>query len=327
MIDDDDGFHPEPIEGVFTDLSRAEMIPPQWIIEGLIPVGLNFWAGPPKSLKSTLLLAAGLTVTGVPHKALPEGMNRLIGPVSSVMAFSAEAKAGELKDIAARGLRAKLPEDSHLYVAEDPWLFRLDEENGLKKLFFWLDELKPRLWWMDPFPDFHEADENSPLEMLRILRPVQKYCVERNIAGVLVQHTRKKGAGGYGQQDEGGYKAADMRGSGAIFGKSDGVLVLTPKGEAGLIEMEATFKRAKGWTRVVQLPVWDGEKEARERLDDESRAVYQLFLKNGEQITLQDIAEQLHFGKKLVVECFEKLARVGMVKKDGKRWKIQKKSK
>src|SRR3990167_3555146 len=137
------------------------------------------------------------------------------------MGFSPEASAGELRHMAEEGLGIDLPEDDGILIADDPWLFQLDDETGVKKLLFWLKRKNVKLAWLDLFAEFHSLEEKDARSMIQIIRPLHRYAKENNISIVFVHHTRKKTGE---DQALATYTAMDLRGSSALFGKMDGVL-------------------------------------------------------------------------------------------------------
>lgn len=313
--DDESLAHPlEPTDGIFKDLGTARMVEPDWIIEGLLPPGLTFMAGPPKSHKSTLTMAMALLVSGHPCRALPPGMSK-VRHAGVCMMFSFEAEAGVLRHMSEIGLRTKVNADESILVADDPWTFRLDDPNGLAQLLFWLKERGPRLCILDPLRDFHSLEEKDSGGMNRMIRPIRQWAIESNSSVLIVHHTRKA------QDKNSSYDVDDMRGSGALFGIADGVLMLTPRAENKLT-MKAIFKRAKGWEQTVALSAYGTEENAYIQLTDEDRMVLTA-LGNGHP-TLADVAIQLHLGKAKVVACMERMHRAGAVKQVNRKWVITK---
>lgn len=318
--DDDDAPPPEPIAGVFTPLAQAVTVPPQWVIRDLIPVGLTVIGAPPKSLKSTFTMAISTLIAGMKTDVLPNGM-RAADTHGTVVGFSAEATAGELRHICEEGLGVDLPDDDSILIADDPWLFQLDDETGLAKLLFWLRELKPKLAFIDPFAEFHSLEEKDAREMIRCLRPLHRHAKENEMAVVVVHHTRKKGD----QEKQGAYTANDLRGSSAIFGKMDGVLIFTPhEDQPGLLTIDAKFKRGRSWKKDIQFAA-HGEKGsgaviATEVIDDVAKSV--LGCLRGGVHRFDDIARQCRIGKKRVVEAVEMLVRVGRVARIGRELQV-----
>lgn len=305
---------PEPIEGVFTPLARAVIVPPQWIIKDLLPVGLTIVGAPPKSLKSTFTMAVSCLIAGMKCNALPPGMDSAdVG--GRVLGLSYEATAGELRHICEVGLGVTVPDDDSILIADDPLLFQLDDEGGVRKLIFWLNEIKPKLAFLDPFAEFHSIDEKDSKEVIKLLRPLHRWAKDNEAAFVVVHHARKKMGG-----DQSDYSATDLRGSGAIYGKADGILVFTPKNQSGLISITATFKRGAGWTREIQFAAYgvkgDGPVRAREVLGDVEKQV--LGIMRGGEFNYDAIRKQLRCGKARVVTAVETLIRCGQLARVGR---------
>jgi hypothetical protein len=305
----------EPIGGVFTPIGKASMVPPDWIVEQLLPPGLTFLAGPPKSMKSTLTMALASLVAGYDCRVLPPFLSvaRHTGPV---MIFSAEATAGELRHMVEVGLRVKIPKgDETILIADDPWAFRLDDDDALDMMQRWVEMIDPRVVIIDPLRDFHEMEEKDSGQMNRLLRPLRQWAVNHDGSVIIVHHTRKPAESANAE-----YSALDMRGTSALFGIADGVLVLSPKKD-GLVTIKATFKRAQGWERTIKMAAYDVE-VASEVLGDVDRNVLKCVeLGAGDVDT---IAEQLHIGRKAVTDCIERLARNGYITKESGTWRTRK---
>ncbi len=311
---------PEPIAGVFTELARASVIPPKWIIKNLIPVGLSVIGAPPKALKSTFMMAVCMLIAGVKTKVLPDDMAS-VDLAGRIMGFSYEASAGELLHMCEEGLGVTVPDDGSIIIADSPWDFQLDDEHGLRDLLFWLDEFKPRLVFIDPLAEAHTLDEKDAREMIRILRPLHRWAKENDAAIVIVHHTRKRGVS---EEVAGAHTAADLRGSSAIFGKMDGVLIFTPHTDTpGLITIDAKFTRGKSWIRNVQFAAYgeSGHKAVvSEVLDDVARMTLKL-LRAG--VSSHDaLASSCGIGKKRLNLALDVLVRLGKVARVGRKLKV-----
>ncbi len=310
----DDHF-PEPIEGIFVDLGEAVAVPPQWVIEDLLPYGLTFLAAPPKSYKSTVTVALALMVSGHKCNALPVFMRQVPQP-GPVVLFSYEATAGELKDIAAKGMGVEPRSDGSILVAENPWTFRLDDTDGLERLLYWLKELRPKLVVLDPLRDFHGLEEKDSGDMNRLLRPLRTWAVENDASMVVVHHTRKPADSANAQ-----YEALDMRGTSALFGIADGVLILSPTANELTVRVKATFKRAAGWDRTVTLSAYGNlGKVSEEELGANDTAV--LGLVKGGTTTAEEMGGQLRMKLTEVLKHLYKLERNNLVRRDNRMWVI-----
>lgn len=244
----------DPIDGVFIDLFSAVREPPEFVIKDLLPVGLTFIGAPPKSGKSTQTLAMALLVAGFKCNALPPFLSE-VPETGRVFMFSAEATAGELLDMVEEGLKVKGEANEGILVADDPFQWRLDDPDGLDRLLHWLRMKRPKLVLIDPLRDFHSLEEKDSGEMNRLLRPLQRYAKEHKAAVVIVHHVRKKQKDDGSGSDDASYSPEDMRGSSALHGIADGVLMVTPLAE-GYVRMRAQFKRAPAWDRTFRVAAY-----------------------------------------------------------------------
>lgn len=241
----------EPIEGTFTDIGRATRRPPRWVIEPVLPEGLVIFAGPPKeSYKSTVVMALACLVTEHPHKALPaDWIRKVDGPV---MMLSHEADAGELRFTVEEGLGVKLRRDESILVADRPEDFRLDEEEGMAELMRWLEARKPILTVIDPLANFHSLEEKDAGQMVKLLAPLRRWAKDEQACVVIVHHTRKL-------DEDRQLRASDVRGSSAMFGLADGLVLLSPTSNDYEIIFDVQPKRGKHFVQTVQLGIWDNK--------------------------------------------------------------------
>jgi hypothetical protein len=307
---------PEPIDGIFVDVARAEIVPPSWIVENMLPPGLTFLAGPPKSMKSTITAALAALVAEYSCDALPENLSvtHRHGPV---LWLSAEALAGEIRHMMETGLGiGRMEPREAILVAETPWEFRLDDRDALDKLLSWLKRRDPRLVIIDPLRDFHHLEERDAGGMNRLLRPIRQWAVEHDSAVMIVHHTKKLSD----DLRDSNYSAQDMRGTTALFGIADGVLMLTPKKD-GIIHVSATFKRAKGWEKEITLQAY-GSTPAVDKLSNLEAQV--AILMASDVTDLREISERLHVGLDAVYGAVGRLSQQKQqaveAAKKGKSW-------
>lgn len=247
MNDEHDTPNPD-MQGVFVDLAAAELEPPRWVVRNVLPVGLHVLVGPPKSQKSTVTLALAALVAGFDCHALPFFMSQVEKP-GPVLLFSYEALAGEIKYIIERDMNTPVHAGS-IWVVDDPWLWRLDDKDGMRRLLKWLDVLDPRVLILDTFRHTHDLREDDSGEMHRMLRPLRAWAIKTDSSVVLVHHTRKMSGDDIREGRD--YTANDARGSSAVFGLCDGMTVFSPKND-GSVVLDATFKRGASWNRRVKF--------------------------------------------------------------------------
>lgn len=309
--------HEDPLEpqskDIFSDLGEARRIEPQWVIENLLPVGLTIIGAPPKEGKSVLAMVCAASVAGLHPRVLPEDL-RHVPEEGKVLCFSYEASAGELKVMMEDGVHVQVPADGRILVVDDPWAWRLDDEMNMPVLFDILSKQQPKLVIMDTFRDMHDLEEKDSGAMVRLLRPLREWAVRWGAALMLVHHTVKV------SDDVTQFDPKHLRGSGAIYGKADGIIMMTRRAD-GKYFIKTVFKRARGWERTLQLALYD-VREGGEPLVENDVLVLKGLTAGA---SLNEIADQLHVGKLAVVNMCAKLARNGYLEKDGPKWRLTRK--
>lgn len=297
----------------FDDVGEAVKEPPVWVIEGLLPVGITFLAGPPKAMKSTVEMAMVCAVAGIETGVLPPDMRHVEEP-DRVLGFCAEHSAGELRAIIEDGFDVSMPSNGTFYLAREPFQWRLDDPGAATRLMQWLDTFKPKLFFIDPLRDFHDFDEQDSGPMNRLLRPLQRWAKQNRSAFLVVHHTRKQDT----RDADKTLTASDLRGSSALFGLADGVIVLTPR-RSGEVHFDVVHKRGVAWERTVRLGVW-GE-SATETLIPKAKEVFSAIEKHlaasskNTSPTLESLAELTKASKSTVSEAVSQLQRIGALDK------------
>lgn len=244
-----------PYGEAFIDAADAVMKPPRWVVQDVLPVGMTIVGGPPKTAKTTFVLGMAARAAGYPVGILPPKWSSVEGGHSVVVEH--EGDAGVVRQILNDG-GITLRRDGGVLVAHAPDDFLLDDVDGMSDLFSWLEQIRPRVVVFDPLRDSHFQDENDSAQMIKILKPWQQWAVANSAAVIIVHHAAKM------QDPTKVYDAGKLRGTGAIFGKADAVLMLSPHAREDHVWVEAKFKRHRGWGHLVQLsmPGWGWNKEA-----------------------------------------------------------------
>lgn len=297
-----------PVEGNFTDIGDAKREAPKWVIPNLLPCGLTFVAGPAKiARKSTVVMAMSALVSGIGEDALPSRL-RKVERKGTVLGLSAEATVGELRDMLETGFGYEIPRDGSILIADAPWDFKLDSENGLQQCLQWMKDRKPRVFFIDPLAHFHSLEENDSGAMTQLLWPIQRLAKEQDSAAIVVHHTRKKG------KDEGDYTALDMRGSSALMAIADGAIVVSPRKDP-VVHYSCLFKRGVPWESDIVLGGWGEEaREINPEHDALKPLVVSLLLKG----VFKDVTTMSRFMKKpaaLVSEVLNELADEGTIER------------
>lgn len=290
----------------FKDLHDAQAEQVQWIIEGVLPVGLQIVGGAPKSFKSTLTNAFPAIVAGWSNTIMPKWAKLAPEMQGPSVILSGEATAADLKWLYSVGYGVKT-EPSFIYVNDDPWDFKLDRQETLHALINMLNEVQPRVCIIDPLRKYHSGDENDAAFMETILYPLRKWAVSNSSAIIGVHHARKESAG---QDAESLMDPSNLRGSNAIFGAADSIIMCrcVDRNE-GRLRVAAIHKRAPGWCRDLLLGVPGHNGWARtghEYFGTADKNIERLLLQN---CTAEQIAKQLRLKDSEVNDVIEKYRR------------------
>jgi hypothetical protein len=228
------------------------------------------------------------------------------------MGWSAEATAGELRHMAAEGMKVAVREDSSIMIHKNPFQYRLDDPDAGERMLSWFEEYEPTMAFIDPLRDFHTLDEKDDGEMNRMLRPLQQWAKAHNSALLIVHHARKRN-----EMTGKIYGPEDMRGTSALFGMADAILMTTPQGAVG-VTVSATFKRGRAWERQFQLGMWGASNKETDNLlvDDTMYQTYRA-LRYG-ATSASAIATQIGSRRQVVTEVFRQLIQAGMAMREGR---------
>ena len=208
------------------ELMDMEFPPIKWAVPNLIPEGLAMLAGRPKSGKSMMALGLALAVSNGGHAFSAADYQCEIG---SVFFAALEDSPRRL-----RSRTAKLMEsvggnaNSNFRWSVD--LERLDQ-GGLEAIEKWVDgECNPRLFVIDLLSKVKSPIKSGSSiydEEYKIMEGLQKLAINKQIAVLLIHHTRKNPALG-NLMDE-------ISGSTAITGACDTLMLLKRTGTKGTL--------------------------------------------------------------------------------------------
>ncbi len=223
------GFYSVP------DLTEEERRPPEFIVDGMIPVGMTFLSGAPKIRKSFLALQMAVAVaTGTPFLGLATTR-------CDVAYLDLEGSKSRISSRSAR-MSTKIP--GNVFITNS-----ITERlaDGLVDKLRQLHRARPsiRLIIIDTYSrargNYRAPGANAYDADISLLEPVQRMALEENIALLFVHHD-KKGAG----------LALDsferLSGTMGISGSCDCVINLVADGKRfdGKASMEYTPRDAKG---------------------------------------------------------------------------------
>lgn len=195
----------------------------------IVPRSLTVTSGPPKRGKSLFVLNREIRrAHGQPFLGFATTPGR-------TLYIQAEIPEANLKErfvamlqgekLEAEGLR------DHLKTVTRRGLF-LDEPAGFDTVRRLIEQTEPDLVSLDPLARFFVGEENSAREMGRLINALDRLIQEYRIAVELVHHTGKPV---HGDPRQGGHR---LRGSSALFGAADAVVILDRTQDAWLLSFE-----------------------------------------------------------------------------------------
>ena len=223
------GFYSVP------DLTEEEKKPPEFIVDGMIPCGMTFLSGAPKTRKSFLALQLAIAVaTG----------GTFFGHTTTQCDVVYLDLEGSKSRISARTENMTVTVPANLFVTN-----RIQERlsNGLTAKIQALHRQKPsiRLIIIDTYSRARGSPkafgQNAYDADVSFLEPVQQMALQENIAILFVHHD-KKGAGFASDSFE------RLSGTMGISGSADAVLNLITEGKRfeGKAKLEYTPRDAPG---------------------------------------------------------------------------------
>lgn len=223
--------------GFFTmdQLSDEDRKPPEFIVEGMIPVGITFLSGAPKTRKSFLALDLAVAVaTG----------STFLGLKTNKCSVAYLDLEGSKARIAAReeAMGIKIP--SNVHVTMDP---KFKISSGLVDKLRLLHRTMPeiRLIISDTYSrtrgSIRSGGQNAYDLDVQLLEPIQRMALEEKIAILFIHHD-KKGSSAVGDVFE------RLSGTMGISGSADCVMNLIADGKRfdGKANLEYTPRDAKG---------------------------------------------------------------------------------
>ena len=177
-------------------LDPSIQLPPQEFIGGLFPVGfITLLAAPPGTGKTMFIQksVSDLSIGGNFFDGFSEDE-----PPRKCLIFAGEA-GYELLVRRGASLKWKInPKnvpvvDQHEFEIKDIPIM-LDNPEGWRNVERLVEMYTPDIVIWDTFSSFHDADENKSREIKPLIRKIAKLCREKNLAAILVHHSRKRSA-------------------------------------------------------------------------------------------------------------------------------------
>lgn len=196
--------------GELYELSESQR--PEFLVEGIIPENsITVIGGHPGSGKSWIMLEIARAVsTGTKF------VNEFESKQKTVLVVDEENGFWEMR----RRLESLgFSKESALHFCCQ-YEFKLDDEESLEELLGICREQSIGLIILDPLANLHNKDENSAKEMQVVLSALQKFN-QIGVTVIFIHHHRKGVLGASGQ---------NLRGSSAIHGRADSILVVEKSG-------------------------------------------------------------------------------------------------
>jgi hypothetical protein len=289
-----------------TDLSEVEFQPLEWVIEGWLPVGLTVLVGPPKSGKSWLCMdfateiAAGRPVFGkIPTKQC------------AVLYLALEDPPRRLQSRMEKMLAGKPPSPKLIFATAWP---RLDR-GGLERLDQYLEQIPEiRLVIIDIWARVRGESNAKNKSVYNIdyadVQPIHALASRRNVALLLIHHTRKQDATDIFDS---------ISGSQGISGAADSMMVLRrPRGEpTGQFAVTGRDIARDGTFAVRFDPEtckWTLLGEAREvKRESDKQRVYEVLFAATSPMSAQDIADESEINLNTVRQSLKRMKKRGAV--------------
>lgn len=299
----------------YNDLMKAEFKPLRWAVEGLLPEGLVLFAARPKLGKSWAALDLALAVaTG------GKVFGRFKATQGDVLYMGLEDSPRRLQS------RLKLMGAADVgtasFVTEWP---KLNSENGKEEIERWIDEHpNAKLVVIDTLQDIRDKTNgrrNSYEIDVEMLRPLQRVTQDRRITVLLVHHHRK------GRPGEGDL-ISNANGTTGIPGKCDAVWSMTRVPHQNIAKFELTGRDTPEMELLLEWRPECGrwfatdEAPAGYDLSPEAKRVLEEFRQHPDGAGSTDIARKIGKTAQNVNASFNILKGRGLIKKEGRKWKL-----
>ena len=223
------GFYSVP------DLTEAEKQPPEFLIEGLLPVGMTFLSGAPKIRKSFFALQLAVSV------ATGQGFFGRKTKQCDVVYLDLEGSKSRISTRAAR-MTVQIPRNVYIANTVEKKL-----ADGLSDQLRDLHQQRPeiRLVIVDTYSrargNYRGGNANAYDQDVSFLEPIQRMALDENIAILFIHHD-KKGAGFLSDSFE------RLSGTMGISGSADCVMNLVAEGKRfeGRATLEVNPRDAPG---------------------------------------------------------------------------------
>lgn len=229
-------------------LSEAEKQPPEFLVGGMVPCGVTFLSGAPKTRKTFLALQMAADVAS--------GKEFLDCPTTQCDVAYLDLEGSKYR-AAARAEKMSFPMPDNVYITNDVPAKLAD---SLVERLRELHHERPTIWLIiiDTYSRargrVNSYGANAYDADVALLGPVQRMAIEEKIAVLFVHHDKK-----------GAYMAGDpferLSGTMGISGSADCVINLVGQGKRfeGKATLEYTPRDAKGGEKCIVFDELHGE--------------------------------------------------------------------
>ncbi|MFC1852212.1 AAA family ATPase [candidate division CSSED10-310 bacterium] len=208
-----------------------------------------------------------------------------------------------------------------VYLIDTPSI-RLDQNEHRARLSQTIKQLKPKLLLLDPLVRLHRTDENSAMEMARILGFLRELQRAYKMALVLVHHTSKKHHTHPGQA---------LRGSSDIHAWTDSSLFVQKRGRNLVLTVEhrsapapetmiISLVQGAGNTATHLTVLRQGETLNQQRDSSLTNAIGELLKMATQPMTRDKIRKQLGVRNQSLGYALEDLEMKGIIRKTNTGW-------
>ncbi len=224
-------MHDNPFKRRLIPVGAVSPSPPRWVVENLLPPGLTFVVGEPKTYKSTFIMeiAANLDMKRPIGDKVPAPKHN-----GSLIYLAAEQSPNRLRVLYQQIIGRRLgPKDENrwgLIFPRDCAEWQLEDCEEL------LAATRPTVLVLDPLVQFHTEDENDAA-FAHKLKPLKSTALRLNSSVVVVHHVNKN----KGDPSQRGPDWSRMRGTSALWGMADGG-IQTRAMASGEVTLACTYK-------------------------------------------------------------------------------------
>ncbi|MHA1973021.1 MAG: AAA family ATPase [Candidatus Hodarchaeales archaeon] len=282
------GYHPLPLKDIFSNPPES----PDWLVEPLFPLnGISVIGGDGNVGKSWLTLHLALCVAS--DKPF---LNKFTVQQGDVLIIDEENPLSliyERTNQLSRSMQVN-PNELPIHILGNN-NFKLDNDSSINSIRLWLGNVKPKLIIIDSLIRVHSADENSSVDMNKVMQSAKALSTEFGLTILITHHTRKS--------TQNNNTSQLLRGTSDIRNFVDSHLYMSGNGEvktfvhdkARFAEKVSNFKAIlhDEVEKTATSFIYQGEIKPKERVDKQGKA---------KEIILGLLGEHRMLSRKQIIE-------------------------